>query len=246
MKLSTVFVQVALVAAGILVYDQIRGSDPVESLNPEPAVVRVEAPAPEPAPAPIVLEGRGVGVLVDQMKDVLSRISDLETESRNRVTAVADAGYRPTTSEGNAVGTPAEGETYVDENGNTRRFSDDDVAWFRALKGEVDTMERRERYVTMFDRQLERLGIALTDDQKTKVVDETISFRNKIREAGRQAGGQSPEDRRASMDTLREEYSQTVFSLVPTAEAEKIVESMGRYPGYGFRSRDGRARGGGR
>ena len=243
MKLSTVFVQVALVAAGILVYDQVRGSEPAESLGPEPAVVRLEAPAPEPAPLPVVLEGKGVGVLVEQMGDVNRRVADLEKQMKTRTVAVADAGYRPTTSDGTGDQTPEEGATYVDEDGNTRKFSDDDVAWFRALKGEVDAIERRERYVEMFDRQLDRLGISLTEEQQKKVVDETISFRTKVRDAGRDAAGKSQDERRVAMDTLREAYSQTVYSLVPAGDAEKIVESMGRYPGLGFRQRDAGARG---
>jgi len=245
MKLSTVFIQIALVAAGILVYDQIRGSDPVESLPPEPTVVRVEAPAPAPAPAPVVLEGKGVDVLVDQMGDVQTRIADLERKMRSRTTVVADAGHRPANAGGTDAEAPEDGATFVDENGNTRRFSDEDVAWFRSLKGEVDAIERRERYVQMFDRQLDRLGISLTEDQQSKVIDETIAFRTKVRDAGRDAAGKSQEERRAAMDVLRESYSQTVYSLVPAGDAEKIVESMGRYPGYGFRGRDGgRSRGG--
>ena len=109
----------------------------------------------------------------------------------------------------------------------------------------MDAIERRERYVEMFDRQLDRLGISLTTEQQEKVVDETIAFRTKVRDAGRDAAGRSQDERRAAMDALREEYSQTVYSLVPTGDAEKIVESMGRYPGYGFRQRDAGGRGGG-
>lgn len=242
MKLATVLVQVALVAAGILVYDQVRGSDPVDLLPPEPSVVRLEAPAPVEPPPPVVLEGKGVGVLVEQMGDVVRRVAGLEKQMKERTVVVGDSGYRPTPTPG-APGTEP-GETYVDENGNTRRFADDEVAWFRALKGEVDAIERRERYVDMFGRQLDRLGISLTDEQQAKVVDQTIAFRAKVRDAGRAAAGKTQEERRSAMDLLREEYSQTVYSLVPAGDAEKIVESMGRYPGYGSRSRNARGRGG--
>ena len=33
-------------------------------------MLRLEAPAPEPAPLPVVLEGQGVGALVEQMGEV--------------------------------------------------------------------------------------------------------------------------------------------------------------------------------
>ena len=119
MKLSTVFVQIALVAAGILVYDQIRSSEPVDSLGPEPSVVRIEAPAPEAAPPPVVLEGKGVGVLVEQMGDVNRRVAELEKQMKGRTVAVADAGYRPAGARGNGTEEPEEGATYVDADGNT-------------------------------------------------------------------------------------------------------------------------------
>ena len=243
MKLSTVFVQVALVAAGILVYDQVRGSDPIESMGPETPVVRIEAPPPAEAPLPpVVLEGKGVGVLVERQGEFDRRLADLEKRLKSRTVAVTDAGYRPSST--GATDRPEEGKTFVDENGNTRRFGDADVAWFRSLKGEVDAIERRERYVQMFDRQLDRLGVSLTEEQQAKVVDQTIAFRTKVRDAGRDAAGKSQEERKAAMDVLREEYSQTVYTLVSAGDAEKIVESMGRYPGYGFRQGASGRRGG--
>jgi len=241
MKPAVLLVQVALVAVGILVYDQVRGSEPVGHGLPEVSVVREEVPAP-PAPPPVVLEGKGTGVLVEKMGQLDRRLADVERTVAQRTTAAAPPDTRPVSGSGEGPVVPE--ETYVDENGIERRFSDEDIRWFRAMKDEVDAIERRERYVEMFDRQLERLGVSLTDHQRDKVVDATIAFREKIRDAGRTRTTQTDEERRAAMEGLRQEYSNTVFSLVPNAEAEKIVESMGRYPGFGWRQRDAGGGGG--
>ena len=63
-----------------------------------------------------------------------------------------------------------------------------------------------------------------------KVVDETIAFRTKVRDAGRDAAGKSQDERRVAMDTLREEYSQTVYSLVPAGRRREDRRVDGALP----------------
>ena len=71
----------------------------------------------------------------------------------------------------------------------------------------------------------------------------TLSFREKTRNMWRNlprgADDESREKRREAMEGMREEYSKTVYSLVPSADAEKIVNSMGRGMGFSSRMRGG-------
>ena len=127
-------------------------------------------------------------------------------------------------------------------------FDEQFLRSFRAAMEKVETERRQERVVDGLNRQLDRLGVELNDSQRDSVIESTMGFREKTRslwrELPRGSDDESRESRRQAFEAVREEYSTTIFNLVPSAEAEKIVEGMGR--GIGFSSRRGDGMGGGR
>jgi hypothetical protein len=178
---------------------------------------------------PVVLEGRGMDAVVDRVVALERKLEGLAS----RTTAVAASGdtRRPEAPEIAATGISEGAE------GGEPSYSDREIEWFRSLKREVDQIERRERYASMINRQLNRAEVDLSDEQRQQIVDSTIAFRNKLRDEMRQAQerGDDRDARQAVMERLRGEYEQTVYSLLPSADAEKVIESVGRYSGFGVR-----------
>lgn len=247
MKLATIFVQVALVAVGILVYDHLRTDDADIQEPPDTEVVRTitETPALEEAPPPIVLEGTGVASMIQRQGELERRLDEMEKWLASKVTVVQDvSGYRPAGA-GSADPAASEDPVAAEGEGREREFGEKDIAWFRDLKKQVEDIERHERYVEVYGRQLDRLEVVLTPLQRTQVIEGMIAYRNKQRDLFRQMGTQnmSREQREEALGKLQEEYNQTVYSLVPSAEAQKIIDSMSRNRSFGSRMRPG---GGGR
>ena len=73
-------------------------------------------------------------------------------------------------------------------------------------------------------------------------------FRDKMRSSWRALGTAdlTREERRAQFATMRDEYQQTLYSLVPAAEADTIVQGMSRYAARPERGPGRGGRGGGR
>ena len=130
--------------------------------------------------------------------------------------------------------------------------------------GEIRRLEREEAQRQRFDTRLAQLDVSLTPDQQTAVYGATQKFQEKRRQMFRdvrrsvgadlrtEEGRQKLRDEmQQAGDTLKEGYSTTIYSLVPTAEAEKIVNGMAnsgggrnrRFNARGFGG-GGRARGG--
>jgi hypothetical protein len=233
MKLSYIVLQIALVGAGILVYDQVRGGQEPAA----PVIAGLDTPRGQPASAPeievmapVVLEGKGMDAVVDRLVALEQRVAGL-TE---RTTVVGDSGYpagRPAAPEIAAEGTAERAAN--PESG----YAQAEIDWFRGLKKEADQIERRERYASMINRQLNRADVDLTDEQRGRIVDSTIAFRNRMRDEMRQAQerGDDRDARQTLIDGIRTEYEQTVYSLLPVGDAEKVIESVGRYSGFGSR-----------
>ncbi len=234
MKLSYIVLQIALVGAGILVYDQVRGDHEPAA----PVIAGLDTPRGQPtsAPeievmAPVVLEGKGMDAVVDRLVALEQKVAGL-AERTTRV--VGDSGYpagRPGAPEIAAEGA-------AERAGDPEReYEQREIDWFRGLKREADEIERRERYASMINRQLNRADVELSDEQRGRIVDSTIAFRNRMRDEMRQAQerGDDRDARQALIDGIRTEYEQTVYSLLPVGDAEKVIESVGRYSGFGNR-----------
>ena len=238
MKLVYVILQVALVGAGILIYDQVRTSEAPPVFPDDPIdVARAAEPAPREVEVlpPIVLEGTGVEAMSDRLSALERKVA--EARARRSTEVVPDSGYRPPVPSG------VDGRDDRERDPETgHAHSTEDIEWFRSLKRGADQIERRERYVSMMNRQLNRLELSLTDSQRQSVIDTTISFREKVQQKMRDAQAKSldRDARQAVLEQLRGEYESTVYSLIPATEAEKVVQSLGRYPGFGARGTSGR------
>jgi hypothetical protein len=117
------------------------------------------------------------------------------------------------------------------------------VTAFRELLEHVEQQRNRERTVRDINRALTRLGVELTEDQRRDVIRASMEYRAKAREVFRTPAtdDQSRQARRESFEMVREEFSQTIYGLVPAVEAEKVVNGVGRaLLGGGDRGRQGR------
>lgn len=126
----------------------------------------------------------------------------------------------------------------------------------RAYMEEVERRQREERNVQMLNDQLTRLGVALTDSQRKSVIEATMRHQQAVRETLRSlpAGQEGREARSQAMQQARDAYAKQVFDLVPAAEAERIVNTLGQGwrregavgPGPGGGGNGGAGGGGGR
>ena len=191
MNLLQLVLTLVLVAGGIFVYDTFVADDP-QPVTPDAPPVEVPVTrAPEPEPEMRVdLPGAGVDCLVSRIDDLEARLAESLIEARER---------RPD-SVGGGLG-PAPGEFRVEdvEEGEEPEFDERDLAWFRAMKEEVDRRQRQERFEQMISGQLDRTGVELTGEQRQGVVKATLDYRAKIRETYRQ------EDFRAKTPEVRQQ-----------------------------------------
>ena len=110
-------------------------------------------------------------------------------------------------------------------------FSDREIQRFEALKALVDLKERKEQLETMIGRQLARLGVELSDEQHSVVVERTLAYREALRE--RMRAGVDRETMQAEMEALRQDYADGLATVLDEATVEKVVEGLGRAPGFG-------------
>ncbi|MFV1959941.1 MAG: hypothetical protein ACC662_11085, partial [Planctomycetota bacterium] len=220
----------ALVAAGLFVYDRLRGGGamrPVEVVEPLP--VR-PSPRTEPRPPPPVeAQGGGLDGMLGRLDRLEARIAVVEEATSRRGAGSAREGDR-----GEAVVGPASWEPGA-ASGGTSSFDPRAVAWFRALKAEADRQERRERQVASTGQQIDLLQLALTDEQRTGVIDATLDYREKMRALFRQPDyrTKTPEDRREILQGLHDDYETALRRLLSAEDATRVVERLGRYPGIG-------------
>jgi hypothetical protein len=226
---------VPIVGGSILLYDNLRGSSaPAESAP-------ISAPAPrttasEPAPGPVLEGDRG---------------AEIDRRVRAAVElALRDVPSRPAGSTGVVPGTDGNGGTLptvapLELSGDAEllagpnaQFDERTLKVFRAYLDEAQRLERVERQTEMITRQLDGLGVALSDTQKKAVVDATMKHQAQIRETFRAlpGGAEARDARQKAVTDLRETYTKTIYDLVPVSEAEKIVKGLGggAWRGGGF------------
>ena len=231
MNVLQLVLTLAVVAGGLFVYDTFLADHPVPT---PPEVARTEpttAPPPRDEPAMRVeLQGAGVEGLV-------RRIAELE-ERLDEIAAAPSAvpAPRPTPGEGGAA-TPSSFRPADLVDGADPTFDERDLAWFRAMKDEVDRRQRQERFEEMVGNQIDRSGVTLTADQRSGVLEATMKYRASIRAAYREEGfsQKPPEEREQALQLLRAEYEQTLYTLVPASEADTLLQQMGRFPGMSGR-----------
>lgn len=238
-----ILISVLTVSAGLLVYDSVR----------EEPLPRVEAPEVytpildgdedrdfEPEP---YLEGYGLDALA-------LRVDKLERENRALKEALTAAGAKVGDDGTISPGSISAGSGFempvVDEgvDADAVAFDEQFLRSFRTALERVESDRREERVVSGLNRQLDRLGVQIDESQRDSVIQSTVDFREKTRSLWRDLPRGSDDDsrerRRAEFEKLHDAYSTTIYSLVPTAEAEKIVDGMGRGIGFSARRRGDR------
>ena len=245
MKLGPILLLNVLIAGGaVFSYHMVAGPAPATdntgygdemSVDPEPiADVETDYVA-EPA-----LQGVGDEVYRNKVEKL-----EKELASMKELLASLQVKGGKVSIEGGSGGAamPAIEMPIVEEGEEDPEFTDDTLRSFRAMMEQVEQQRRDERIQEGLKRQLDRLGVELSEDQEQAVMKATLDFRQKTRNMWRGlprgADDESREKRREAMEGMREEYSKTVYSLVPAADAEKIVNSMGRGMGFSSRMRGG-------
>jgi hypothetical protein len=244
MKLGIVALQVALTGGGILVYDMVRRPDAAVPAHDAAPAPREISRTDEPRSEQPVLSGPG-------LEDAFRRIAALEARA-----PTASPSSRSTSVVPGDDGDAADGETgtpldpelsgIVDVGDPTApRFDERTIRQFRALLDEAERRRSEERRREAIKGQLDRLELRLTPEQTDAVITTTMKFREKAVETFRDMGRGDPaeRERRAAMrEDLRQELGRSLEAIVPSADAQKIVEAMGRAAGL---ARFDRTRGGG-
>lgn len=241
---QVLLLNVLLVGAGIFTYDVIKGdSAPADTPDYE-ASIGATAPeagptddyTPEPAlqgGAETANRGR-IEKLENELASMKELLAKLSVKGANTAAVGSDG---PVAS----IDLPV-----VDEGDENPEFTDDSLRSLRAMMEKVEQQRRDERIVEGMKRQLDRLGLELSDDQEQAVIKATMDYRNKQRQMWRDLprgnDDETREKRREAFESTREEWSKTVYSLVPSGDAEKIVSGMSGRSTGGF---DMRRRGGG-
>ncbi|HVG93007.1 MAG TPA: hypothetical protein VND21_01065 [Planctomycetota bacterium] len=115
-------------------------------------------------------------------------------------------------------------------------FTEDQVANFRKLSDEADRRKSEEAQSERVKRELARTGVTLTPEQEAAVLSLQKAYATKMRDVFRGGPGATDADRQAAMlqrDALRNQYETDLRAMVPSQDADKIVEAMRRgWPGF--------------
>ena len=218
------------VGAGIFVYDQVREDDAGDVHYTEHTTTIADS---GDAPAPMLSGSSASAARVDALEKELASLREAFARRHGR-----EAGNAVASTDGDLTAPidlkPVEGAD--PETGEGGIYDEKTLDTLKSYMEEIRRQDRQERAERGVMRQLERLDIDLTEAQQKAVVDATLTMQRKRGEMFRNVprGDMSTEEGRQKFreemqkagDVLREEYSTTVYSLVPAAEAEKIVEGM--------------------
>jgi hypothetical protein len=255
MKIGPILlINLLLTGSALFVYDTVKGDpEPVRA----PAISMIDSGGEitdVDDSSPVELIGNG-----GQMALARIKAQEKEIASIKELLAKLQAGGSARTvvnEDGTTSPAPMASLDLPDVVGDEKPVYDEQlIKNFRSLWDAAEAQRREERITEGLQRQLDRLGVKLDDTQTKGVIDATKGMREKMRDVftsmrGRGSDDGAREEMQASMEELRGEYSKTIYSLVPAAEAEKIVEGMSNNRGWGrstFAGGDGgNRRGGGR
>ncbi len=249
MKLGPILLLNVLIAgSAVFSYHMIAGPEAKDDNSgyEAPMSGEFEVDEPEVATQEPALRGVGDEVYRDKVMSLETEVASLKA----LLAKITVKSTRPTADGTTSTGGPTAALELpvVEEGEENPEFDDATLRSLRAMMEQVEQQRRQERIEQGLQRQLDRLGVELSDDQEKAVIQATVGFRDKTRNMWRNLprGGddEAREKRREAMDTMREEYSKTVYSLVPAESAEKIVNSMGRGMGFSSRGDMGGRRGG--
>jgi len=232
MKPLQLLVTIALVVAGILVYDTaFRGSDAPLDRMAVREVVRPRAPSPEGVredrPA---LRGDFLDALPAWKAEIESRVADLEAGLPGGGASFEAGADRPPS--GARPHPPASWRPEPLAEGEAPRFEPEDLAWFRALDEELLRIRREEAETRSITAQLQRIRSDLPNEMRDDVVAATRTFRAEKRDILARSRDEplSNERRKAAFDEARRRYEEAIRRVAPV-EADEIIQRFGSYPG---------------
>ncbi len=236
MKPIQLVITIALVGAGLLLYDTLRGGPTPPGTTVQvgaldrPASAGTEPGAHEPAAGNGALSGVGAEAILDRMAAVEQRLTGLENAIREGRGRPHEG---PTNEEGGSgFRRPEEFPETALREGEDPRFSEDEVRWFRALSEEVLRRRRKEAEITAIQSQLDRIRPGLMSDVRDELVETTRLYREEKRTVLGQAAKESwsLEKRQAALQKAQTEYEAEVRRLLPR-DAEDVLQRFGAFPG---------------
>lgn len=181
-----------------------------------------------------VLVGGASEALADRLAALEKRIAAFETAETTTSAGIV---------EGEAPRPPVAWVPVELDDGSLSPLSEAQEKRIRDLVASASRDRRRDAMGGFMDRQLQRLGLELTDDQKQRLDASIDAHRTKIRDlftTNREAGI-SREETMSQMQELTKQLTDDISSYMPAADAEAITSSfsnMGRRgPGGGGRGR---------
>jgi hypothetical protein len=231
MSAGQIVFTLAAVAGGILVYDVVRPT-PEPVYDPRPPLRAAEDFEPErTAEPPVPLEMEGNADLHRRIRILEQRLRDMEEKPRVTADAVR------TDEDAPAPPTEVELPPWIDPGPDPERpnFDPETVRRFRVLMEEVERIKEAERSANNVRDQLKRLEVQLTPREEEVVIAATLRFRNRSREVMRESVMQQKtrEERQAAMEQVRQAFADEINAAVAPANADRILEGAGRYPGLG-------------
>ena len=116
-------------------------------------------------------------------------------------------------------------------------FTEEQVAVARRIIDEVDRRKEQERNEERVKQALTRISVSLTPDQEKAVTALVTTYQQKMRDVFRGGFGRSDDERRVAtekVEALRASWENDLRNIVPAADADKVMEGMGRngFPGF--------------
>ncbi len=227
MRALPLLLTVAIVLAALVAYDLFRGRDvPVPlSSGPGPAAL---------APGATSDAGGSSPRLGGAAPAILARLAALE----HRVDGL-EAAWRAGAERGDRTKDPGD-DPRIDGGDGARALAADPldptvIEWFRTVKEAVERQDQAALKRAQATALVTAQGVVLTPEQREKVVDLTLAFRDQVDEALHRAsreGQSTPEQRREILRRIRAEYGDALGRVLPAADADALLERLGPVPGY--------------
>jgi len=254
--LPILLLNILTVGAGVVIYDQLRADTPTAydevALGESDLEVRVAALERDAAH----MRGESAPMLQSEGADprLAARIEDLERRLAAAPPPRADGPAQPRAA-GEDTGGGMAMPVYLDG----EEPSADEVSAYRKLQAAARHQERLEREMKRVDQTLKELEIDLGPGEKTKLASAYMAFQerrstlfrsamSKARET-REAGGEAnwAEVMTEARNAVQQEFTVKISSFIPSADAQRISESLNsRGRARGFSGRGGSTRVGGR
>jgi hypothetical protein len=245
MKLGPqLLITMLLVAGGIFIYETMRSDSAVGGaaggyeLRPDGV-----GGSRGPAAGTAQLDGGGETLLAEQNAGRLERLERRLATLQEELARLRRAPRGAAAAGG--TGVPAMDPRDI-VNADDPRFDDGTLATIAAYFDEINRRKTVERERLRIGTELDRKGIMLSETQKTAIVEQTMAYQDRAREALTSSGYPRDEagrlERQQAFEALQAEYEATIRRLVPDEEkAGKILESriarrvgfFGRMPGTG-------------